>query len=248
MYFAKAAVFLSIGLLFLPLALVISLVETLILGGFGLLGVQTTGESAGWLLALVFVVGATFTLTGAALAQAATAFALVELDQGRRASPLRAYRQAFARIRPLSGSLARAVVICVVLGLTTFLLPVAVWLGVRWALLAQTVALEKRPAGEALRRSARLVRGRWFRVATLVGVGAVLVIVSGPLIGALLILATDAPLPLLNVVAGIVYALAMPYVALTTSYVYFDARVREKLEPSDTAAQLPSEIEPAVGA
>jgi hypothetical protein len=84
-------------------------------------------------------------------------------------------------------------------------------------------------------------------VATLVGVGAVLVIVAGPLIGALLIVGTVAPLPLLNVVAGIVYALAMPYVALTTTYVYFDARVREELEPSDTAALLPSEIEPATG-
>ena len=30
-------------------------------------------------------------------------------------------------------------------------------------------------------------------------------------------------------VAGVVYALAMPLVALTTSYVYFDARAREEL-------------------
>ena len=45
-----------------------------------------------------------------------------------------------------------------------------------------------------------------------------------------MILLTDAPLPLLNVVAGIVYALAMPFVALTTAYA--DARVREELEPA----------------
>lgn len=248
MYFGRARLFLAIGLLFLPLSIVISLVESVVLGGFGLLGIDTTGESAGLLLGLVLVVGATLTLTGLALVQAATAFALVDLDEGRRAGPLRAYRMAFAKLRPLTGSLGIAVVVCVALGLTTFLLPVAVWLAVRWALIAQTVAIEDRPAREALRRSARLVRGHWFRVATLVGVGALLVIVAGPLIGALLIVGTDAPLPLLNVVAGIVYALAMPYVALTTTYVYFDARVREELEPSDTAAELPSEIEPALGA
>ena len=39
---------------------------------------------------------------------------------------------------------------------------------------------------------------------------------------------------LLNVVAGVVYALAMPFVALTTAYVYFDARVREEL-PAEAA-------------
>jgi hypothetical protein len=57
-----------------------------------------------------------------------------------------------------------------------------------------------------------------------------------------LILLTDAPLPLLNVVASVVYALAMPFVALTSSDVYFDARVREELERLDRPALLPSEI------
>ncbi|MDQ3122188.1 MAG: hypothetical protein M3Q59_06610 [Actinomycetota bacterium] len=54
---------------------------------------------------------------------------------------------------------------------------------------------------------------------------------------------TDAPLSLLNVVAGVVYALAMPFVALTTSYVYFDARVRTELEPELEPADLPAEIQ-----
>jgi hypothetical protein len=34
----------------------------------------------------------------------------------------------------------------------------------------------------------------------------------------------------------------LPFVALVTSYVYFDARVREELEPSDVRRELPSEI------
>jgi hypothetical protein len=70
----------------------------------------------------------------------------------------------------------------------------------------------------------------------------VLVLAVGPLLGTLLIFATDAPLPLLNVVAGVVYALAMPFVALTASYVYFDTRVREELEREHTPGVLDAEF------
>ena len=126
---------------------------------------------------------------------------------------------------------------------TAVLIPVAIWLAIRWALLAPVVELEGRMAVGALRRSAELVRGRWIRVGSLVGLGAGLALAAGPLIGALLIFATDAPFALLNVVAGVVYALALPFVALTTAYVYFDARARLELEPVDRPDELPAEIE-----
>ena len=113
----------------------------------------------------------------------------------------------------------------------------------RWCLLAPVVELEDRSAIQALRRGARLSRRRWFRVGSLVGLSAAIALVAGPLLGALLIFVTDAPLGLLNIVAGIVYALALPFVALVTSYVYFDARTRDELEPADQRGELPAEIE-----
>ena len=234
-------------MLFIPLAAVISLLEAVVLGGFGLLGLDATGESAGAFVLLVVAVGATLTLLGVTLVQAAIAGALLEIDEGKRPGPIHAYRLAFAKLRPLAGSLVVAVAVCVALTATALLIPIAVWLAVRWALLAQAVAVEDRSALNALRRSVELVRGRWFRVASLVGAGAVIVLVAGPLLGALLIIATDAPLPLLNVVAGVVYALAVPFVALTTTYVYLDARVRLELEPPDARAELPSELDLSAG-
>ena len=73
---------------------------------------------------------------------------------------------------------------------------------------------------------------------------AALALLAGPFLGALLILVTDAPPALLNVVAGVVYALAMPFVALTTAYVYFDRRTRLELEPEREShpSELPAEI------
>jgi hypothetical protein len=243
MYVTHARLFIGMGVLFIPLGFAISLLQSLVLGGFGLLGVDTSGEGAGALALLLVVIGTTLTLLALFLVQAATACALVEIDEGRDVGALVAYRSALTRTRPLLRGLAVAVGVWVVLSATVFLLPVAIWIAVRWSLLAQVVELEDLPARRGLRRSAELVRGRWLRVASLVGAGAVLAFASGPFIGALLILVTNAPLPLLNVVAGIVYALAMPFVALTTSYVYFDARVREKLEPEHSPDVLPAEVD-----
>jgi hypothetical protein len=62
------------------------------------------------------------------------------------------------------------------------------------------------------------------------------------LLGAILIFTTDVPLAFLNVVAGVVYALAMPFVALVTAYVYFDGRARFELEPRERVSELPAEI------
>jgi hypothetical protein len=243
MYVGRMRLFLGIGLLFIPLGLVIALLESLLLGGFGLLGLDLTGESAGALAFLILAVGTTLTLLGAGLVQAATACALVELDRGREIGPVDAYRLSLRKVRPLLGGLALAVVVCALLSVTWFLIPIAAWLAVRWSLLAQAVELEDRSGLDALRRSAELVRGRWLKVGSLVGLGASLALAAGPLLGALLIFVTDAPLALLNVVAGIVYALTMPLVALMTSYVYFDVRVRAELEPREVPAELPAEIE-----
>jgi hypothetical protein len=245
MYIDRPALFLGIGLLLIPLGAVISLLQALVLGGFGLLGIDATGDSAGGLVLLVVVVGTTITLLGLALVQAATTCALVDLDAGRKATALGAYRQALRRFRPLLGGLLLAVAACVVLSLTAVLIPVAIWLAVRCMLLAQTVEAENCSAFAGLRRSAKLVRGRWFRVASLVGVGGLLALAAGPLVGSALIALTNARLALLNIVAGVVYALAMPFVALTTSYVYFDARVSEELEP-ESPALLPPEVELSV--
>ena len=64
-------------------------------------------------------------------------------------------------------------------------------------------------------------------------------LVAGPLVGALLILVTDAPFWLVNVVAGIVYTVTMPFVALTTAYVYFDTRIRHELADEREPAGCP---------
>ncbi|HET9675435.1 MAG TPA: hypothetical protein VFP31_11655 [Gaiellaceae bacterium] len=242
MYVGRAPLFLGIGLLLLPVTAVTTVLQALLIGGLGLVGLDVDGESAGALALVVVLIGTTLTLFAFAFVQAATSCAVHRIDEGRPVDPVRAYRAAFEQIRPLLGASALASGVWLALTATGFLFPVAIWLAVRWALFAQAVELEGRTAVGALSRSAQLVRGRWFHVASLVGVGSVVTIVAGPLLGAVLILATSLPLALLNLVAGVIYAAAMPFVALTTTYVYFDARTRHELEPEEESDELPAEL------
>ena len=62
-----------------------------------------------------------------------------------------------------------------------------------------------------------------------VGVGAVVAIAVGPLLGVALIFTTSAPFVLVNIVAGLVYALAFPFVALDEAQLpaHVDAMLRD---------------------
>jgi len=242
MYLHRARLFLGIGLLVFPFVVVITVLQWLLYRAVDLVGV-VTGQGAGVFAVLALLIGTTLTLLVLGLVQAATACALVEIDEGRPIGAAAAYRIALRRLRPLLRTIALFVAAWLALTLTTFLIPVALWLAVRWCLLAPVVELEGRSGILALRRSAGLVRGRWIRVGSLVGVSAGIALIAGPLLGVALIFLTNMPFALLNIVAGVVYALALPYVALVTSYVYFDARARGELEPVDRPSQLPAEIE-----
>jgi hypothetical protein len=119
-------------------------VQAVVVGGFGRVGIESTGESAGALVLLVVALGAILALFGFALVQAATVRALVEIDQGHAISPIHAYRLALQKLDSLVRGLAIAAVAWVALFATAFLIPVALWLAVRWILLASTSQLKRR--------------------------------------------------------------------------------------------------------
>ena len=242
MYMARFPLFVGIGVVFVPIALLVSLLQALVLHATNVLGVQTAGESNGLVAVVVLAIGTSLTLLALGVTQAATARALVEIDEGRPIGALRAYRLAADSVAPLLGALLVATVIVSLLASSIFLLPIAVWLAGRWALIAPAIELERVSALRALRRSGRLVHRRWLKVASLIVLGGGLVLVAGPLVGVGLILGTDAPFWLVNVIAGIVYALAMPFVALTTGYLYFDARARQEALDEADPAELPAEF------
>ena len=58
---------------------------------------------------VVVAIGLSLTLLGISLVQAATACALVRIDEGGSIGPVDAYRHALAQVRPLLGGIGIAV-------------------------------------------------------------------------------------------------------------------------------------------
>ena len=112
----------------------------------------------------------------------------------------------------------------------------AVWLGVAWALATPALLIEDVRGAKALRRSFRLVRGRWWPVfgvqlMAILIVGVASLVVSGILTA--IPLAIDGSSIPLRVIASTVssafaVALVQPVEGAITTILYFDLRVRKE--------------------
>ena len=240
MYASRPVLFVGIGLITIPVSFVVSLLQAVILRA-PLIGVDTDGEGGGLRVGFAVWLGTVLVLTGFMLIQAATSRAMVEIDAGRSVGAVPAFRMALDSLRPLVGALAIAVAVVSLLSVSILLVPIAIWLVVRWALLVPVAELEQHSALGTLRRSGELVRLQWFKVGTLVVVATALALVTGPFLGALLLLVADLPFGFVNVLAALLYAVAMPFVAITTTYVFFDSLARERLQEK-APAELPAEV------
>ena len=240
MYASRPLLFVGIGLITIPVSFVVSLLQAVVLRA-PLIGVDTHGEGGGLRVGFAVWLGTVLVLTGFMLIQAATSRALVEIDAERSVGPIAAFRMALDSLRPLVGALAIAVAVVSLLSASIFLVPIAIWLVVRWALLVPVAELEQHSALGTLRRSGELVRLQWFKVGTLVVVATALALVTGPFVGALLLLVANLPFGFVNVLAALLYAVAMPFVAITTTYVFFDSLARERLQEK-APAELPAEV------
>jgi hypothetical protein len=243
MYFGHLRLFLAIGLLFFPLGAVITGLQYLL---FKVSGLNALVESAGRTNAVVdfFAIGLGVALTtfGLAIVECATAIAMVEIDAGRKVTAVEAYRKTLSKLGTLLGTVLIAAVIVAIVGLTTIGVLLAIWLLVRWAFLAPVIALEDASVRTALGRSAQLVRGNWWRVASLLLFVAVIALLLGPLAGTLLLFVSHASFDFVNLVSGVVYAIVLPFVAIATTYLYFDLRVAKQDEAAaENADVLPAE-------
>lgn len=230
-YTANLRLFLSVGAIFIVLGVIVGGLQYAVFRASGLSSlVDAFGRSNAFTAAVVFGFGLVINLVGLTVVQAACARALVDLEETGRASALQAFRATFRRLGPLFGGLVLAGLAIAILDLTIVGLPISIWLVIRWSLLAQAVALDGKNAPGSLRRSARLVRGHWWRTASLTTLVTGLALLVGPIVGTAILFATNASFDVVNLASDLVYTVSLPFAAIATTYLYFDLNARQRSE------------------
>jgi hypothetical protein len=231
MYRANPRRFMTIGALFIPIAVVIAGLQALLFGltRFGALQ-DVAGSSNAAVAGTAIALGLVLATTGLTIVQALVAHAVARAAEDLGPD----VRGAYAAVRRRIGSLVVALVVVaatvVLLDLTLVGIPISIWLLVRWSLFTQCIVLEELGWRAGLRRSAVLVHGSWWRVAAIVLTVVVVALLLGPLVGIAFLLTTPISLTGVNLISGIVYIFTLPYASIATAYLYYDLRVREQTE------------------
>ena len=233
--------FLGIGVIFLPLAVLAVVLQELVtrLTGFGaFVDLVENDAIVSGVAGLVF--GQLSTILGTIAVTAAVAHVLDRIEGGDHPDALDAYRGVLPRADSLGWAWIRVIVVAGLLVITIVGIPIAIVYLVRKSVTTQACVVEDLHASAALRRSSELVRfhgPRVFAIAALVNVTAYLL---GPIVGILVLFLTPSPLGIVNLVSSLVYVLVMPYAGIALALLFYDLRRRRSLQPAVVPVPVPS--------
>ena len=220
LYRARAPAFAAIGTLSIPIALVGLVVTALLARLPWFEPAPDVSDEANRVLIAGAVSAVLWPLT-ILLVSAAVA----ELLESGATRPWRALAAVRHRAWDLARSFFPMVVLIVLLSLTVVGAPVAVWLAVRMQLLAPTVMLEHTAGWTAVRRSGRLVRGRWLHTAVVTALIWLVVGATGITLGLVLLIAVPGlPLWSVSAVALLCQVALVPLGGIALTLLYGDAR------------------------
>ena len=124
--------------------------------------------------------------------------------------------------------LAGSYLVIVLLAATVLLAPVALWLASRWAAAGPAAMTEGLGFRAALRRSAGLThQKRWRTLALTIFLFAV-VLATGPVLGAALLLLTSWPFAVLNGLVALSYAVLLPVLGIALTLQFYDLRQEQQ--------------------
>ena len=231
--------FIGIGLMFVPVMVVATAAQSLLvsLSKLGALA-GAEGDQNAWVVALVLLVGEVVALVAYFCVLAAVARSVSTIERGGTPGLRDAYSSVVRAFRSIAAVGVRIVAVVGVLLLFVVTTPLALLFAVRYAFAIPVLMIEGSSVAGALRRSRKLVRGRWWPVALLlalvVGVGAL----TGPLVGIGLLFVIHTSFVVINLVAGLVYAVTIPFVALVIVYRYYGLAAKQDTQTAGEPARL----------
>jgi hypothetical protein len=206
--------------------------------------VTFSDSSKGVRFIISFAVGSLANVVAMTVIIALVAWTMGELSAGRSPTIRDALTALVAHARPLLGGLARAVAIVVVSFVTIIGIPFGIHRLVSYQFFTQAVMLEDLDGAAALRRGVRLVRGRWWRTAIVLGlISLTFTIVVSTIAMALLIVARP-PFWALSLFITFAELLVVPVVAIASTLLYGSAVSDANDEDAEPPSPDPAIAEP----
>ena len=241
-YRHRGRVLITIGLVYVPTAIAVGILTSL-LAWVPLVRrlVDVAGAASETGVVVALLAGGFANLLSYVAVNAMVAAYYDRLGDDPDTSGLDAVKEAWSHASQLLVGFVVSFLVVTLLLVSVVGAPVGIWLLVRFQFMPHAVVLEDRSGVDALRRSSRLVRGRWWHTAIVTGSFNLLVAGSGLVVGLLLlVVAAGLPLWLFSALITLVYALIVPLAAVGTTLLYGDAVAEERdaarPEPALTSA------------
>jgi hypothetical protein len=170
--------------------------------------------------------GLEYPIGGTIVSGAAVAFLRLR-ENGEPASFIDSYHAIYERVWRIVFGQLLALALVYVMVFTVIGIPFGIYFYIAWQFIQQEILFDDRSIREAMRGSHWLVRGHWWRTVVVAGLLLLVSVVTGPVLGFVLIFLNWSPI-LVNAVGSIVFALLMPFVAVGRTLLYFDLGAREE--------------------
>ncbi len=221
--------FLGVGLVFIPIALLVSIVHWVVLSVspidslVPIPAAKNIAQDLVWAFALSELqFGITY-----AIVVAATTAAIAGVESGRPVDVRGSYRALLGKSTELIVPRLLAIAAIVALGLTIVGLPLALRWGVRWTFIEQSVLLDGESGRRAPEASSRAVAADWWWCAAATISLAIIGLFAAPAIAIIVLLfARSVPLSYVDFLSSFIYVALVPYIAIALALVYFDLQAR----------------------
>jgi hypothetical protein len=228
--------FIGIGLLAVPIGILFNIVQRIVIRYDPLAYLlDWFDNTAGARLTAVLTVGGIQQLVMLLIISPAVIQAVKDIKDGNKPSVARSYQLGLKRLLTIAIAVALifgavAVPLLVLIGF-----PIAIWLLIRWQFYNQIIVFEdEKSPRQALRKSARLVDGRWWRTLAAIFMFDLLSILPGILVGFGLLTLGGTAVGFANGISSLLYALIIPLAVIALTIMYID-RTQPQESPSGAA-------------
>lgn len=239
-YRANLRLFVGIGLVALPIGITFNAITAFLIERQPLeFVVAWLNDTAGARLTAITAVGGLQQVAMLLLIAPAVIQALAELQRGHTPAIARSYAHSWSRVPAIALGFLIVIVVGSIPLLLVIGLPITIWLIVRWHFFVQVLVFDRETTSrEALRTSARIVQGRWWRTLFAVLLFDLLATIPGIVVGFGLLTLGRTAVGFANSVSSILYALTIPLSVIAVTLLYLD-RLEPPTPPAGPAARTP---------